>query len=190
MAVIESLPPLLAAFCPTRLFSSQRPLRSASASSASNPNLRTFPIHSPTPQPRHLDSDCIISCYAGRRATRHRPTLRFIPAIRKPKLQIPHLPVEISPPPPTSIANVGPQWGTLPLCSVSSQRPLRASSAPSALSPLFLRLQKPKRHSRNCAATCILLSARRYLLSPRPQNPTSQKSPSDPANSNPNSHPL
>src|SRR5258708_7381386 len=42
-----------------------------------------------------------------------------------------------SPPPPTSIANVGPQRGTLPLCSVSSQRPLCASSAPSALSPSF-----------------------------------------------------
>src|SRR5882762_5467163 len=95
-----------------------------------------------------------------------------------------------SPPPPTSKANVGPHWGKLPLCSVSSQRPLRASSAPSALSPLFLRLQKPKRHSRNCAATCFPLSARCYLLSPRPQNPTSQKSPSDAANSNPNSHPL
>src|SRR6266404_5888238 len=88
------------------------------------------------------------------------------------------------------IANVGPQWGTLPLCSVSSQRPLRASSAPSALSPLFLRLKKPKRHSRNCAATCFPLSARCYLLSLCSQNPTSQKSPSDAANSNPNSHPL
>ena len=59
--------------------------------------LSTFSNRSPTPQPRHFDSRQIICCYAGRKATRHRPTLRFILAIRKPKLHFILPPVEISP---------------------------------------------------------------------------------------------
>jgi hypothetical protein len=81
-----------------------------------------------------------------------------------------------SPSPPTSIANVGPQWGTLPLCSVSSQRPPCASSAPSALSPLRL---PPKNQNGTVEtvpplASCYPLAAISYLSAlktPLPKNP-------------------
>jgi hypothetical protein len=65
--------------------------------------------------------------------------------------------------------------------------PLSSSSVNSVLSSSLLP-QKPKRHSRNCAAACFLLSDRYYLLS-LPYTSTPQKSPAVPSNSNPNSQP-
>jgi hypothetical protein len=128
-----------------------------------------------------------MCCYAGRRATRHRPTLRFIRAIRKPKLQIPHLPVEISSPPLISIATPGPVrhigGPSLPL---SSPCPLLAltlseglalnlsegcfSSANSVLSPLFPLPKTKTAQSTLCRhalpVICSLLSVISLLSKP------------------------